>query len=216
MSDADQPAEEAVTQAPQPESTEKSQRNPLERILVWGLIVVGVVVIGAEARARLAFSRSWANIEGEIAKAEEQDLSDFRIDAVPALIEGSPSHTEETNGLKRIDHYEWKGLVKTYGFRVTSGIRTNIVTGIVEATAPLVEELKPAPDSDAGDDSDPGMGMSGDAGGEIAGTDSPPPNQRPPADDAGESAPSDETATPAATESAEEDEEAAEPPADES
>lgn len=154
---------------PAMEQQDKPARNPLERILVWGLILVGAVIIFFEGRARLSFSRTWSNLQAAMEEAEGEGLSEFSIDDVPPLIVGNPTRTDETKGLNNFANYEWSGLVKKYGLRVRSGVHTKLVTGIIEANAPLEEPREPIPEGEQIPTSATQMEMPGSGGGGGAG-----------------------------------------------
>lgn len=142
----------------------KPPRNPIERLVVWGLIVALVVVTVLEGRARLAYSQSLSHIQDAMDQAEQAEISSFTIDKVPALLVGSPKEEHQSQQYDQQAHYEWQGLFKKYGLQVTYGTYTKVVTGVVSDDAPPPEprpfsDTRPellVDDSDGATDDEPG------------------------------------------------------------
>jgi hypothetical protein len=100
----------------------KKSRSPIERVLVWGLILVGVVVIGFEARARFAYSNTVNAITPAIQESSEGTALTMAEVEQRKLISGSPTTTKgaTTAGI-RTDTYVWKGAIKTYTLKILVG-----------------------------------------------------------------------------------------------
>jgi hypothetical protein len=122
--------------APAPVTGGKPTRNPVERLVVWGLIAALLIVTGLEGQARLSYSRTLGNLQGALTAAELQSESTFLIDQVPGLIVGSPAVSHESRRFDQLAHYQWKGLFRQYGLHVSYGTYTKIVTGVTSDDPP--------------------------------------------------------------------------------
>lgn len=93
------------------ETKEKPKRNPMERLLVWGLIAVGVIIACTEGTARFGYSMSLDALKARIHEDEGENPNPLKLEEAEGLIVGFPSREE---GNERVT-YRFKGLVKEFG-----------------------------------------------------------------------------------------------------
>jgi hypothetical protein len=158
----------APGESPEAAPPSRKPRNPVERALVWGLILALLVVTAVEARARLAYSQSLSRLQDAITAAEATQVSEFKIDHVPALLAGSPSEHHESRRFDQLAHYRWNGLFKQYGLHVSYGTYTKVVTGVTSDDPPADPHAAAAGDGDgdaAADDPSGAEGQSESGGG---------------------------------------------------
>jgi hypothetical protein len=151
----------------------KPARNPVERIVVWGLIAAGVVVIGVEARAKLAYNSTEEKLVKAMEVANEAGTSDFTIDKLPELLVGNPSRVEdESPTYHNVVHLKWNGLLKQYGLHVQYGKSSRLITGYTTDNpppeAPPVAATRSNP-ADGTDAAEAPEGPIGPEGGEPGG-----------------------------------------------
>ena len=128
------------------ESTSPSQpaRNPVERILVWGLILVLLGVVGVEAMARFSYGNSLKSLETALARDEQGDT--LTIEEVAGHISGFPNRQDDPE--QRVLTYTWNGMLKTYGSIIMRYSADNEVVGLETADAPPEEEDVEGDESD--------------------------------------------------------------------
>lgn len=107
-----------------PDAPAKPARNPVERMLVWGVIAIGLVIVGIEARARIGYNTTFSAIKQKLAEVDasgEPDAALSMNDAhklaafspkVYAVVEVPPAKF----GDARVWHNKltWFSLAKTY------------------------------------------------------------------------------------------------------
>lgn len=135
--------------APEPKPSGKAAkkpskpRSPVERIIVWGLIGLLVIVLGVEAHGKMSYDASLSSSQAQIA-ATENSNDDLTIEAAQKSIRGFAGRTESessgSHGRQSIT-YRWPSLFKTYI------IQLNSQKGIVYSyeTPDAVEPAKPSP-----------------------------------------------------------------------
>lgn len=100
------------TQTPAESTPEKPPRNPMERLLVWGLIAAMLLIVATEGTARMGYTMSLNKI------AERLEMDDIGEESKPLGIEeaetllvGFPAKTEADGKVS----FRWKGLIKDFG-----------------------------------------------------------------------------------------------------
>lgn len=176
-------APDATGSASTAKTPTKPARNPIEKCLVWGVIAIGLVVIGIEARALLGYNMTLENISKKLLEVDESAEPDAALsmnDAhqiasfgpnISAIVEIPPAKL----GDSRVWHSKlsWFSLAKTYELTlVMDGDQdgTQSVLRIETAEPPEEEEpaTSPAPEGSE-DEMPPGEGMGGFGGGEMTG-----------------------------------------------
>jgi hypothetical protein len=120
------------------------KRNPIERVIVWGLIVVLVGVSAREAVARFGYTNSLNSLQ--TALEADDDGKTLMLEQVPAHLSGGPRR--ESNETNRTVSYHWAGLLKDYGTIHIQYSDENEVLGLLTADAP------PPPEPVAADEED--------------------------------------------------------------
>ena len=141
MSSEPSPQTDASTAPNQP------ARNPVERIFVWGLILVLLGIIGVEATARITYGNSLNNLEAALAKDEAGDP--LTLDEVAGHISGFPNRQDDPH--IRAVTYTWKGLLREYGSITLQYSRDKEVTRLETAEPPPEEESEPAEEEQPSD-----------------------------------------------------------------
>jgi len=120
------PSSEPAPAASAPAAASKSGRNPVERVIVWGVIIALLVIVFVEFRANSAFQNSLAALDAQLAIAEANPGSPFLITDVQPLLVGSYSGTEpeekvETGfGKHQEVVYTWKSLLREQKIYIVS------------------------------------------------------------------------------------------------
>ncbi|MDB4439614.1 hypothetical protein N9153_01680 [Planctomicrobium sp.] len=150
--------------------TEKPKRNPIERLVVWGVILVGVFIACTEGAARFGYSMSLNALQDRVHDDEGADANPLTITAAEKLLVGFP---EKEEGNERVT-FRFKGLVKEFGAIHLKHDDEGLILGLETDAPPEVEEEKvPEFTNDAtepngdGNMGGPGMGAGmGSGGGE--------------------------------------------------
>ena len=155
-------------------TTAKNQRNPVERMIVWGGIVILLGVVAVEATARMGYTMTLKRFQGAIERVEAGEGDAVSLAQAQALVVGFPSVTED-EAAEQIS-FRWSGLLKEYG-----GIHL-VYTGdakeIIGLTTDAPPEQEPGPEIDnelvldEPEESEPG-GNGGPGGGSGAGEGGP-------------------------------------------
>ncbi|MBD3674277.1 MAG: hypothetical protein HUJ26_12200 [Planctomycetaceae bacterium] len=177
---AETPAESsAETSAPPAESSaskEKKKRNPVEKMLVWGVIAVGLIVVAIEARAKLGYDMTLSGLTKRLEEidAAEGDSLSMDMDGVKSYLKFGPKlhEVEEDGNLKKARWIEWYSLAKPDAYRLKLIFDEDGTFLFVETTDPP-EPPAPEPSEDD-EDGDIDGGMPGGPGGGGPGAGGPP------------------------------------------
>lgn len=167
MSDPQSPPNRPVPE-PAPQSPSKP-RNPVERVVVWGVIVVGLALIAVQAKAWYDCRQSLQRILEAVKTTEaSSDISHVTIDSIEPLLVGRPVTSDETMGIEGMRHYIWKGLLKDYGIHLRYGVKSRMITEVLNDNPPPPEqrpvlETAEAP-ADGGEHGGPPMPPGGGGG----------------------------------------------------
>lgn len=152
----------------QPQSAkpeEKVQRNPVERLIVWGGIGLLVIVVFTEGTARFGYSMTLSRLQERIQEDEGPDAKPLSVEESSTLIVGFPSKTSADGMIT----YRFKGLLKEFGAIHLPYDDENTILGLVTDAPPEVD-LAPASGEDTDAEAESGMaGMSADAAGDQSG-----------------------------------------------
>ncbi|NOX56100.1 MAG: EF-hand domain-containing protein [Planctomycetes bacterium] len=120
-------SEEAAGPSPQPDETPQpptqeaaapaKKRSPVERAIVWGVIVVLAIVAVIEWRARRSFSQAVEGIRAAL-RASDESLDDVTLEEAEAMIHGAKLEPAPKQGPYDVRLYRWKGLLRTYTLRL--------------------------------------------------------------------------------------------------
>lgn len=110
--------------------TAKKPRSPVERIVVWGGILVMLVLLGWQYYAKSCFQQTSDRLNAALAKADTdddaKDAERLYDGTVKKLLVGNPKLTESNEktgkmGVSKIDTYTWSGPFKPYSLEITFG-----------------------------------------------------------------------------------------------
>tara|TARA_R110002072_G_scaffold303140_2_gene495647 strand:+ start:17747 stop:18547 length:801 start_codon:yes stop_codon:yes gene_type:complete len=182
--------ESAETVANEP--SDKPPRNPVERVIVWGLIAALLVVAGIEARAQRGYTMSLNAFQAAFADSEEVEIS---LDEARQLMVLGPTEVKSPKRFGPLHYYDyyrfsWFSLFKSGDYEITLKVTDNEelnVTSFSTPAAPLPDwmndSIRSAEDtiSEDGDASGGGFSrgaeFSGGGGGQSGGRGfRPPPN----------------------------------------
>ncbi|MDB5388964.1 MAG: hypothetical protein JWM11_4610, partial [Planctomycetaceae bacterium] len=156
----------------------KPARSPVERTIVWGVIGLGLLVVGLEAKAHFDHSAVLNALKAKLDQFEngEADGGVTKDDVVAIMGSRVPVTSEKvppgatSMGADWLDIYEFKGLVRTRQLYVYYGIQGKqnqpvevmiVQTGPAETLQEAMDKFTPAPaSSETG-----GQGLSAPMGG---------------------------------------------------
>jgi len=157
MTNANNEESNAEPQPVEESSTEKPTRNPVEKVFVWGLIAVGLVVILIEGRARLGYMLSRRALTQKFAEIDEtsEDIHLSLEEAKSLLVFGPAVGEVEPYGLLRqACTAQWFSLAKEYEVKLIIDEEDGFVT-TYETADPPEEELAELPATDEADGESP-------------------------------------------------------------
>jgi len=173
--------ESAPETPPDPSNTEtatKPSRHPVERLFVWAVIAIGVVVVGIEARARFGYNQTFSSISDKLKEVDEsQDPNAaLSLDEALKLVALSPKMSDvekippPSMGVPAVWHkkLKWFSLAKEYEITLVmdgddDGKQT--VIGIETPNPPEEDTTKPAPASEGDEELLAGASTMGGGGG---------------------------------------------------
>lgn len=149
----------------------KPARSPVERVIVWGVIVLGLGLIGIEASSHLAHASALGKLQSRVKENSEKDVGITKKDV--DLIMGSQVPVSEklnpmatSMGASRVDIYTYKGLLrqrKLYVYYGIAGKKAEQEAEVMEVGAVPSESYAealaklPKPDPNAKTVAPPGM-----------------------------------------------------------
>lgn len=110
-------SDETTADSAASEATHGKQRNPVERVIVWGAIAVLFVVVLIEARAQYGYSQSLAAIQAAVEDPEEARVTRNQVLAMMAF--GPAERAGEQTELVDQRVYSWLSLFKSGQFEIT-------------------------------------------------------------------------------------------------
>lgn len=147
MSEAPAPANKGAAAKP---------RSPVERAIVWGIILVLVALVGVEASSRFSFERIDKALNDKLQATQESDAGMTKKD-VDALMEGKVPVTEELKGkdvaiaAHHVDKYTWfslnpfvkRELFVYYGHKLKEGDESDVLLVDTKPAKTLSEAFPP-------------------------------------------------------------------------
>ncbi len=128
-----------TTSSSESATTEKPKRNPMERLLVWGLIGVMVLFVCTEGIAKFGYSITLPRLQERLREDDSDEPNPLTVEEAETLIFGFPSKTVEDQKVV----YRWKGLLKDFGAIHLPYDDDNIVLSLVTDAPPEIEEPTP-------------------------------------------------------------------------
>jgi hypothetical protein len=126
----------------------KPKRSPVERVIVQGGIVAGLILLGIEGWPYMQMKLAHAKLTAEMSKAELDINSKFTKDTVDQLLGRKPDDTKTRkapNGEERYDIYYFNGLLKTRELCVHYGVQGMLedksAPEVMEVTTHIPDEL---------------------------------------------------------------------------
>ena len=152
----EQPADVPEASAtPSETSAEKKPRNPVEKMLVWGFIAVGLVVVAIEARAKLGYDMTLSGLSQKTKEIDESDDGTLALDeeTVQAYLKFGPQLGEEepAGNLRKARWIGWYSLAKPDAYRLKLIFDEDGTFLFVETTDP-----PEPPEPEVGDETDEG------------------------------------------------------------
>ncbi|MFG0332779.1 MAG: hypothetical protein ACF8TS_05385 [Maioricimonas sp. JB049] len=122
---------------------EKKSRSPVERVVVYGMIAILLVLVSIQAHARFGYTMTLNNLKPLI----DDDLPDAEplpITEISDHIVGWPTRSEgEVSSTVKSIEYRWKGLLgKSYGLTLTYNTLTEPYT-----VQGMLSDVPPEPDN---------------------------------------------------------------------
>jgi EF hand len=170
---SEEPTPQAGSDSPQTASAspkaERRRRSPVERVIVWGGIIVLLLLVGVQAHARFGYESSLKQLQ-PLVDDERQGGEPLPLAEVDSHLVGFPTQTETKVSDTRTERvYRWRGLGKSYGITLAYNptIEPVVVTDLVTDNPPVEpEDEEVASAEDAGDASgEPSMPMMMGGGG---------------------------------------------------
>lgn len=163
-------AQSNPSQPASPAPASKPPRSPVERMLVWGGIIVLLVLVGIQARARLGYTMTLNALQDRIAEDEGPNPRTFPAKDVDQYLVGWPKQTRQEAGKDSgTIQLSWRGLTTSYEIRVhydsLPGEPESLVTSLETKDAPTVEQQVADAMEEAGPTGTPSMPPSGMMGG---------------------------------------------------
>jgi len=129
-------------------------RSPVERLLVWGLISVLLVVVAVEMRARFGYQRTlngFENVGGENGSEFMVTLPEFSkvVAFSPTVTTGSSStevvdgepvtkqYDDESQGTEKTVQYKWRSFFKEYSILLTVSTDENQEILSIQTNTPV-------------------------------------------------------------------------------
>lgn len=154
--------------APEASAPQKPQRNPIERAVVWGLILVLLGVLAFEAKQQYAYGAALKGLQ-EAFKEDDAD-SYHKLSDVRKMMGGSPKETAlpVKSKLHRSLEFQWTSLFKEYKLVLQTesiGDDPLVLSFMTPNSEEPPEPVAPQPSSTpvAGGPTMPGMGGGGPA-----------------------------------------------------
>ncbi len=157
----DQAATELAVEAPK-------KRSNVERVIVWGGILVFAVIAFLEWNVRNKFEDSFDLLQAALSKANQAD-DDFTLEEAKKLLKGNPTALPaKDRGSRDMHAYQWRVLFKTYTVRLEVLAQDGSITSI-DNKSDLEDEIGIGRDSEidqyvrrSEDDDEKNAGTDGD------------------------------------------------------
>jgi hypothetical protein len=150
----------------------KPSRNPLEKLVVWGAIAIGLIIVGIEARGKLGYDQTLSGLSQKMKEIDEsgEDSQALTYDSAQSYFKFGPTVSDEepVGNLRKSRTMEWFSLAKEYKMKLILDDDGTLL--FVETSKPPEEpEPEMIPETEEDDDGmvEPGEGDT-PPGGEVA------------------------------------------------
>ncbi|QDU11900.1 tetratricopeptide repeat protein [Gimesia aquarii] len=126
MADSKQNATPSEFNSENKQTVNKKKRSPLERVIVWGLISVALIVVLLEVNARYGYSNTLTEMQNRI--AQEADGKEFLLKDAKAMVKGFPYGDERLTQSGKQLQYRWFSLFRTYAIQISVGIDGEVLS----------------------------------------------------------------------------------------
>ena len=109
-----------------PSPTGQKQRSPIERMLVWGLIGILLVLLAFEWWVRNSFVKGQGVLRDAVAAGDTGQAPS--IDEVEKRLSGSPSKSTKKSVMGQTVVYQWRSLFKSYTLEVEIGDQKEVLS----------------------------------------------------------------------------------------
>lgn len=139
--------------APKPPAPPKPPRSPVERAIVWGVIGLGLLVIGVEANAHLSHTAALGKLQAQLDATLSKD-SGLTKKGVDQVVGNKTPETQKLGFLDtamaaaRVDIYTYPGLLRSRKLYVYYGIDGKLagqeaeVMEVLTSVAPTASEAQ--------------------------------------------------------------------------
>ena len=155
------------------EPTDKPSRNPVERVIVWGLIGLLLVVVAIEARAQRGYAMSLDAVQSAFADNEEVQL---QLADARKLMTLSQAEVKDADSSGIMDYYRfsWLSLFKSGEYEITLRVSKDNSEEVISFATPAAPDLAlamtdPAPSEDEMSEMEDYSGEGYPGGGEFPG-----------------------------------------------
>lgn len=135
------------------QSESKPPRSAVERVIVWGIILIGLGIAGYEARARFGYHWTLDTLQKKLAEVDKSPDADakFTYDQAVSVASFGPTISDEEKmwGLRKTRMMTWPSLAKTYELKLILDEDNVLLT--VETANPPEPPAPPAGAEDAQD-----------------------------------------------------------------
>lgn len=170
------PPDPVPSTPPSASSAQKTKpvRSSAERVLVWGGIIVLLLLVGFQARARFGYEMTLNALQDRIAQDEGPNPQPLYVKDVDGLLVGWPQkEVDKASDHRAYIQLSWRGLTSRYGMTLPydPSEPEPAIMGLETSDAPPEEEpVAVTPSESDAPASTPGMmpGMPGSPGGPAA------------------------------------------------
>lgn len=139
--------------APKPPATPKPPRSPVERAIVWGVIGLGLLIIGIEANAHLSHTAALSKLQAQLDATLSKD-SGLTKKGVDQVVGNKTPESQKLGFLdtamaaSRVDIYTYPGLLRSRKLYVYYGIDGKLagqeaeVMEVLTSVAPTASEAQ--------------------------------------------------------------------------
>ena len=137
----------------------KKPRSPVERMIVWGGIVVLLLLLAAQARARLGYQLTSSALAERVREDEGANPQALAVKDLNQYILGWPSRTVQERGkTEQVITLTWTGLSGPKGLFDPYGIDVRATVGPDAAVLEVIPHGAPEPPAPVADASEIGEG----------------------------------------------------------
>lgn len=124
----------------------KKKRSPVERAVVWSLIVVALMVVLLESNARYGYSKTLEKMQNRITLAEKEKGKEFLLIDAREMVKGFPYGDERLTENGKQIQYRWFSLFRTFAIELSTGM-DDVVLSLETDVDAFGEDKPPVKDS---------------------------------------------------------------------